>query len=911
MKTRFLLFFAVLLSTAMQAQTVGDVIRESADHTILEVALDTSGLFAALDDPDASLTVFAPTDAAFGAIDQSVIAQLLSDPTGQLTQILLYHVVGSQINAGDISDGATAISLQGKSLNFNTAVGVNVENARITVTDLPASNGVVHVIDVVLLPTRTSVFDIVADSDDHTTLEAALLQESFNGVLAGDGIFTVIAPTDAAFAALPAGALDGRLADVLRYHVALGEVRAEDIGLELIFPTTHGTTAAAATDADGVVTIDGVEVTIANLEADNGVVHVIDAAPIDPDLRFITDIVMESPDHNTLEAAFASLGINGSFSTPAADLTLFAPTDAAFAVLGQATIDALIADPAGLNAVLINHLAVPEQSGAELEQAGTVRAISNRKLNFDRDMDGNLTVNGAVISVSDLTTDNGVVHVVDAIVPESPFTILDIVELNSQVFSILGVALDTAGLTAVIDDPDAELTVFAPTDDAFQAVDQDSLLAYLGDPMGRLTEILTYHVAPGVVPADSIFNGSKLATVQGQDLNVTVGGGAAFVENAGLVQVNVFADNGVVHVIGSVLDPARLTVNEIIENSNVHETLEVAVGAAALNGVLSTDGPFTVFAPTDAAFDALPDGTVDALVADPAALTPILLYHTIIGGEVQSGDLSKGQIVETANGTAFVEITSDNRVFIDNAEVTIVDLQGDNGVVHVIDAVLLPTRETVVDVVINSDAHNTLETAVTLARLAGTLSGDGPFTVFAPTDDAFNAADPVTIQAALDDPDGLLTTVLTYHVVAGAVTSDMLSTGLVPTFQGESLDVVVDNGTVTVNGATVIQPDIEVDNGVVHVIDGVLLPPTLTNTAEVAYELVSIYPNPTTDILTVNAENVTGANYSILGSDGQVVQSGALDAAQTIIVAGLPAGTYTLAINSEEANLMAPFIKIQ
>lgn len=892
---------------------MGDVIRESADHTILEVAVDTAGLFAALDDPAATLTVFAPTDAAFAAIDQSVIAQLLADPTGQLTQILLYHVVGSQINAGDLSNGATAESLQGKSLNITiNGMDAFVENAMITVTDLPATNGVVHVIDAVLIPTRTSIFDIIADSDAHTTLESALLQEGFNGTLAGSGTFTVIAPTDAAFAALPAGALDGRLADVLAYHVAAGEVRAEDIGLELIFPTLQGTTAAAATDADGVVTIDGIAVTIANLEADNGVVHVIDAAPLDPDLRFVTDIVMESTVHNTLEVAFSVLGLNGAFSTPNADLTLFAPTDAAFDLLGQAAIDALVADPDALAGVLINHLAVPEQSGAELEQSETIRALSNRKLNFARDMDGNLTVNGAVISMSDITTDNGVVHVVDAVVPASPFTILDVVELNSQVFSILGVALDTAGLTAAIDDPNAELTVFAPTDGAFQAINQDSLQAYLADPSGRLTEILTYHVSSGIVPAGNIGNGTKLSTLQGQDLNFTVAGGAALVENAGIVQVDVFADNGVVHVIGGVLDPARLTVNEIVENSNLHETLEVAVGAAALNGLLSTDGPFTLFAPTDAAFDALPDGTVDALVADPAALTPILLYHTIVGSTVLSGDLEKGQVIETASGeTAFVEITSDNRVFIDNAEVTIVDIEGDNGVVHVIDAVLLPARETVVDVVIGSDAHNTLETAVTLAQLAGTLSGDGPFTLFAPTDDAFNAADPATIQAALDDPEGLLTTVLTYHVVAGAVTSDMLSTGLVPTIQGESIDVVVDNATVTVNGATVIQPDIEVDNGVVHVIDGVLLPPTLTSVAEVAYDLVSIYPNPTTDILNINADNVSGANYSILGSGGQIVQNGVLDAGRTIVVSALPAGTYTLAINTEEANLMAPFIKVQ
>lgn len=903
----------------LQAQTVGDVVRNSPDHTVLEVAIDTANLFGALDDTSASLTLFAPTDDAFSAIDQGVIAQLLSDPSGQLTQILLYHVVGEQVDEANLSNGATAESLQGKTLNFAiNANGAFVENAMITVTDIPASNGVVHVIDAVLLPTRTTITDIITDSEDHNTLETAIGLAGFNGALSGSDVLTVFAPTDAAFDALPDGVLDalvndpdGLLTEILAYHVTTGAVRSEDIGLELIFPTLQGTTAAGATSAvDGTVLIDGIAVTMANIEADNGIVHVIDAAPLDPRLRFITDIVMESPNHNTLETAFATLGINGGFSDPALDLSLFAPTDDAFAVLGQDAINALLANPPELGAVLSNHLSEPGLTENELEQAGTVLAITNRKLTIDRDVDGNLTVNGAVISVSDLETDNGIVHVVDAIVPVQPYTFIDLLEDNPETFSLLATAVDTAGLTGALDDPDANLTVFAPVDAAFEAIDPDTLTALLGNPDGRLTDILTYHVSGTPFIADSIFNGSKLPTLQGDALNVTAGVGAAFVENAEIIQVNIQTDNGIAHVITTVLDPDRLTVNEIVEGSSAHETLEVAIGAAALNGVLSTDGPFTLFAPTDDAFAELPAGTIDQLLANTAALEEVLLYHTLIGAEATSGDLERGQTVETLVGDAFVEITADGQIFIDNAEVTMADIDADNGVVHVIDAVLLPARETVVDVVITSPDHTTLESAITLAKLSGALSGDGPFTLFAPTDDAFANLDPATLQAALDDPEGLLTTVLTYHVVDGAVTSDMLSTGLVPTLQGESLDVVVDNATVTVNGATVIQPNLEVDNGVVHVVDGVLLPPSITSTAEVAYELVTIYPNPTADQLTINVQQVDDARYSIISSDGSIVRSGVLPRNNTIAVADIPAGTYTVAVNTQEANLMAPFIKI-
>jgi len=156
---------------------------------------------------------------------------------------------------------------------------------------------------------------------------------------------------------------------------------------------------------------------------------------------------------------------------------------------------------------------------------------------------------------------------------------------------------------------------------------------------------------------------------------------------------------------------------DIIVNSPDHETLEAAVIAADLVGTLSGPGPFTVFAPTDAAFAALPAGTVDALLADPSGeLTEILLYH-VLGAQVLSTDLSDGQVATTINGKDIVVTIENGEVFINNAKVTVVDLPADNGVVHVIDAVLLPPRITVVDVIVNSADLETLEAAVIAAGL--------------------------------------------------------------------------------------------------------------------------------------------------------------------------------------------------
>ncbi len=153
-------------------------------------------------------------------------------------------------------------------------------------------------------------------------------------------------------------------------------------------------------------------------------------------------------------------------------------------------------------------------------------------------------------------------------------------------------------------------------------------------------------------------------------------------------------------------------------------------------------GPFTLFAPTDAAFNALPQGTIAALLNDLPQLTDILKHH-VVGDSVMSGMLSNNQVVTTLLGTdVTVTINSNGDVFIDNAQVIVADIVADNGVVHVIDAVLLPpppSTNSVYDIVANSTDHNILEFAIDTCGLTTTLKGAGPFTIFAPTDAAFNA----------------------------------------------------------------------------------------------------------------------------------------------------------------------------
>ena len=143
-------------------------------------------------------------------------------------------------------------------------------------------------------------------------------------------------------------------------------------------------------------------------------------------------------------------------------------------------------------------------------------------------------------------------------------------------------------------------------------------------------------------------------------------------------------------------DVEQYTVVDIIVGSENHNTLEAAVITAGLVDVLSGEGPFTVFAPTDDAFDALPEGALDAVLADMDLLTSILTHH-VASGSVMSTDLSNGMMVTTLNGTELMVSINDNGVMIDNAMVTVVDIVADNGIVHVIDAVLIPETSSIYD----------------------------------------------------------------------------------------------------------------------------------------------------------------------------------------------------------------------
>ncbi|MEL7269290.1 MAG: fasciclin domain-containing protein [Bacteroidota bacterium] len=821
------LLVAVLLLFAWSCENEDDVeaARAQMESNIVETAQDTdalTSLVAALlkaDENDGTdlvstlsgdgpFTVFAPTNDAFaellGGLEgfDSLEDFDTEEEKDLLATILRYHVViGTAAASESLSDGQMIGTAQGEDVTIDLTDGIFVKDAtddkaEVVLEDVTASNGIVHVIDKVLLPQEVldalagdddddddddeptkNLVEIVVETEPLSILEAAVIKAGLAETLSGEGPFTVFAPTDDAFVAL------------------LGILGDDYNSLD---------------DFDTDEEID--------LLRNILLYHVIPAKVLEADLA-AGEVGTAFPGNN-----IEIIEKDGSF------------------VIGDA-------------------------SDVDAEITGT-----------------------------DILATNGVAHTINKVL--LPQAAIDFVT-SLQLKTIVEIAIETEDLSLLVDaliKADAGLvetlsgegpfTVFAPTNAAFV-----ELLDILGDDYNSLEDfdtqeeidllidILTYHVVSGTAAfSGDLMDGQQIPTVFGDNVTINIKDGVVHVAdatdtNATVVLPDVEASNGVVHVINKVLLPqvaldfvASLQLKTIVEIAIETDDLSLLVDAliqadAGLVETLSGDGPFTVFAPTNQAFADLLDALGDDFNSlsdfdtqeEKDLLVKVLTYHVVAGTTAFSGDLSDGQQIGTFQGENVGISIKNGNIHItdatdDNALVVLEDVEASNGVVHVIDKVLLPQE--VLDI-LNPPVPNIVELAQSVddlsllvdaliqadAGLVGVLSGDGPFTVFAPTNQAFadllHALGPQ--YNSLDDFDtdaekALLASILTYHVVSGDAfaAGDFSNHQRLGTVQGEDLFAILNHGVFirdkTHVDAEVIGADNFASNGVVHVIDKVLLP---------------------------------------------------------------------------------------
>ncbi len=749
---------------------------------------------------DGPFTVFAPTNEAFTALLESLdgFDSLEDFDTDEekdlLATILKYHVIaGTAAKSTDLSNGQKIETFQGEEVTINLDGGVFIQDATdddatVVIPDVIASNGVVHVISKVLLPQAIidalngeeeelgTLVDVVVNTESLSILKAAVLKAELAETLSSEGPFTVFAPTNDAF-------------------VALLNVLGDDY-------------------------------------------NSLDDFDTDEEMMLLKDI-------------------------------------------------------------LLYHVLAAEVKAADLSEGSVATALAENSIDViasgDTFIIGDASDTDANITGTDIMASNGVAHTIDKVLlPQSAIDFVTALSLKTIVeiavetddLSLLVGALQqaNAGLVETLGG-DGPFTVFAPTNEAFVALlealgdDYHSLADFdTQDEKDLLVKVLTYHVVAGAAAfSTDLSDGQMIETFQGENVGINIKDGIVHIvdatdTNATVILADVAASNGVVHVINKVLLPKE--VLDILAASNLKSIVEIAVetndlsllvGAlqqanAGLVETLGGDGPFTVFAPTNQAFvdllGALGDdyhSLADFDTQDEKdLLVKILTYHVVAGTAVFSTDLSDGQMIETFQGESVGINISGNSVHIvdatdSNATVVLADVTASNGVVHLINKVLLPQE--VLDL-LTPPTPNIVETAQSVdalsllvdaliqadAGLVEVLSGEGPFTVFAPTNAAFAdlldaLGDNYHSIADFDTADekAILAKILIYHVVSGAAVAsgDLSDHQEIVTVSGESVFAILGHGVAirdkTHVDANVVAADVVSSNGIVHVIDKILL----------------------------------------------------------------------------------------
>jgi uncharacterized surface protein with fasciclin (FAS1) repeats len=666
-------------------------------HDSLVAAVIQAGLLTTLQS-EGPFTVFAPTDQAFTDAGIDLAALDTTEGNAALSDILQYHVVPSEVPSADVTDCMSADAVNTQPLSFTVADGVMVNDANVVLADVVTSNGLIHVIDKVLTPSDTprDIPRTAQCTGAHDSLVAALVQAELVTTLQGEGPFTVFAPTDQAFtdAGIDLAALNtpegkATLSDILLHHVVAGEVPASAVTDGMLATMVNGDKAKLSVTGD-VVSISGATVTGADVATSNGIIHVIDKVMMPP--GDVTAIAQGTGIHDSLVAAviqaelLTTLQGDGPF-------TVFAPTDQAFADAG---IDLAALDTtegkAALSDILLYHVVSAEVASSDLSECQVANAANGQPLSFT--IGDSVMVNGATVTIADVPASNGIVHVIDKVLTPSdtPNDIPRTAQCTGIHDSLVAAVIQAELLTTL--QGDGPFTVFAPTDQAFADAGID--LAALDTPEGKatLSDILLYHVVPGAVSSSNLSDCMSATAVNDLPLSFTVGD-SVMVNNATVVTPDVATSNGIIHVIDKVLTPTATPtdVPRTAACTGVHNSLVAGVIQAELLSTLEGEGPFTVFAPTDQAFiDAGIDLAALNTPEGKATLTDILLHH-VHPGSLWGAEVTDGMMLPMANGDNLTLTKMDGKVMIGDVEVTTTDVLASNGIIHVVDKVIMPPSE--------------------------------------------------------------------------------------------------------------------------------------------------------------------------------------------------------------------------
>uniref|UniRef100_A0A8C5BDX8 FAS1 domain-containing protein n=1 Tax=Gadus morhua TaxID=8049 RepID=A0A8C5BDX8_GADMO len=499
---------------------------------------DRANLKEEIDGPG-SVTFFAPSNTAWSALPHEILDALVSNVNIELLNALHYHMVDRRLTSEDLKHGSSFTSMY---QDFDVHIHhypngiVTVNCARLIKTDQHATNGIVHVVDRVITAISNNVHSFIDTDDDLETLRTALAAAGMTTMLESEGQYTLFAPTNEAFEKIPPDTLNRilgdpvALRDLLNYHILKHMQCAESIVTGMPMETMQGTVLEVGCDGDHMTLNGKAIITKTDQLGTNGVIHYINELLIPDSAKTLLEL-MEGSTVTKAQQMFVDTGLGPLLSGSEA-LTLLAPQDDAFK--GSMTMDG------EMKKLMNNHLLKTQLSSKSLYHGQELDTLGGLKLRVFV-YRNNLCIENACIAAHDKMGRFASMLTVDKVLTPPTGTIMDVLKADDR-FSLLTGALQTAGMTELMNQQKL-LTVFAPTNDAFNTIPRPELNRLLRN------RLLRFHMGDGMLVSGGVTSHTRMQPLLGERLEMGMRNYTVYVNRVPVVEADLMATNGVVHAV--------------------------------------------------------------------------------------------------------------------------------------------------------------------------------------------------------------------------------------------------------------------------------------------------------------------------------------------------------------------------
>ncbi|XP_036823215.1 periostin isoform X4 [Oncorhynchus mykiss] len=503
----------------------------------------------------------------------------------------------------------------------------------------------------------------------------------------GKGSFTMFTPSNEAWDLLQPEVRSALVSNVnvelynaLHYHMVNRRMLTKDLKNDKYITSMYNNMGLYINHySNGIVTVNCARIIHGNQVATNGVVHVIDRV-ITAVGNTIKDILEVNEDLSSFSAVALASGVMDKMGQPG-HFTLFAPTNEAMENLGASFLERIMGDKEVIGALVNYHLLNSVQCSEAIMAGSVYETVEGSTIEIGCDGDS-LTVNGIkMVLKKDIVTSNGVIHLIDKVlIPDSAKEVMELVGESQSTFSDM---VSELGLSAAMK-PETEYTLLAPLNPAFSdevmSIDQSMLKVILENHILKLKHTLS-----------ELYNGQLLETISGKLLRVFIYRTAVCIENACMLRGSKEGSNGALHLMSSLIKPAQTTIYQLLMSDGRFNIFLSLMESAGLTELLKQEGSYTVFAPTDEAFDGLTEQDITMLTSDVNILRTILLYH-FSNGVFINGGLEGGvtNLLKTIQGHNLQVLSVNSSINVNSVDVPDIDLMATNGVIHVVKNILYP-----------------------------------------------------------------------------------------------------------------------------------------------------------------------------------------------------------------------------